>query len=439
VFVRRTITAYALSLGVLLLILSGGLVPEATWSGDSPDDVYDGQANEPAPETDPPSPVTATGEPAVRQVRLDAGEGDIPLTALLAYRGAADVMGEAKASCGLSWPLLAAIGRVESDHGRADGARLGEDGVSTPTRGAPGGLGPMRFFPSVWRMVAVDGDGDGVRNPHDIDDAALAVAVYLCAPGEDLRGPAAKRAAVRTYDDARRYVELVLAYEEMYRSGEFLVSASSGAARPASVVLKGPRLDATPLGGKSPAAARIRDRVSKQVRHAMTRAAETVATSRGASPSAAPATKTTQARPSTKPQAPATTPSTTQAGGSTPPAGSPATGSPAGGPSGGADSPAPPPTGPATSPTTPSESPEPPSGGGTPADEPTESPDADPCTVDDEDAEPLPGTPGAEDDAASQDKSAEVDPSEGGADPGETNEDEARCEPVETPTPSPSE
>jgi hypothetical protein len=417
VFVRRIITAYVLSLGVLLLVLNGGVVPGATWSGDRPDDVYDGRANEPAPETDPPSRVTATGEPAVRQVRLDAGEGDIPIEALLAYRRAADVMAEAKASCGLTWPVLAAIGRVESDHGRADGARLGQDGVSTPTRGAPGGLGPMRFFPSVWRVVAVDGDGDGARDPHDIDDAALAVAVYLCAPGEDLRDPAAMRAAVRSYDDAPRYVELVLAYEQMYRSGDFLVSASSGEARPASVVLKGPRLDATPLGGKSPAAARIRDKVKDEVRQAMTKAVKQAVSSGGASPSAAPATATTQARPTTKPQAPATAPSTTQEA-STPSTGSPTSGTPATGPSDGAGSPDAP-AAPATSPTEPSESPEPPSGGETSGDDPSQSPDPDPCTPENVEADPEADSTGPAED--------------------ESTGDAALCEAVETASPSPSE
>jgi hypothetical protein len=420
VFVRRIITTYVLALGVLLLVFSGGGVPGATWSGDNPSDVYDGRANVPAPEAEPPPLVTATGQPPVRQVRLGAGEGDIPLTALLAYRRAADVMAEAKASCGLTWPLLAAIGRVESDHGRAAGAQLGEDGVSTQTREAPGGLGPMRFFPTVWRVVAVDGDGDGVRNPHDIDDAALAVAVYLCAPGEDLSDPAAMRAAVRGYDDARRYVELVLAYEQMYRSGDFLVSASSGEARPASVVLKGPRLDATPLGGKSLAAARIRDRVKDETRQAMTKAVEKAVSSRGASPSAAPdpATTQTQARPTTKAPAPATTPSTAQEG-SAPSTGAPTSSTPPTGPSGGSGSPTPPPAAPPTTPTTPGEPSEPPAGGGTSEAKPSESPDPDQCTPEDEGGQPETGS------------------TEPAAD--QATEDETRCEPAQTPTPSAGE
>jgi hypothetical protein len=435
VFVRRIITAYVLSLGVLLLVLSGSVVPGATWSGDSVEDAYDGQANEPPPETDPPSRVTATGEPAVRPVRLDTDEGDIPLTALLAYRRAADVLAEAKSSCGLTWPLLAAIGRVESDHGRVDGARLGADGVSTPTRGAPEGLGPMRFFPSVWQVVAVDGDGDGVRDPHDIDDAALAVAVYLCASGGDLRDAAAMRAAVRRYDDSRRYVDLVLAYEEQYRSGDFLVSASSGAARPASVVLNGPRLDATPLGGESPRAARIRDRVQGEVRHAMTNAAKKAVSTRGASPSAAPATLSASARPSTNSQTPATGPSTTKAG-SAASTGSPTANSPAADPEGDVDSaagpsaPASSPTSssassPASSPTPPSESTKAPSAGETSDDEAT---DPDECRAEDEDAVP------------SDSQSAAAEPENDGPVGDEaTEDDEARCEPAETPTPSPSE
>jgi hypothetical protein len=418
VFVRRIITTYVLALGVLLLVFSGGVVPGATWSGDNPSDVYDGRANEPAPEADPPPLVTATGQPPVRQVRLGAGEGDIPLTALLAYRRAADVMAEARASCRLTWPLLAAIGRVESDHGRAAGAQLGEDGVSTQTRGAPGGLGPMRFFPTVWQVVAVDGDGDGVRNPHDIDDAALAVAVYLCAPGEDLSDPAAMRAAVRGYDDARRYVELVLAYEQVYRSGDFLVSASSGAARPASVVLKGPRLDATPLGGKSLAAARVRDRVKDEARQAMTKAVEKAVSSRGASPSAVPVATQTQARPTTKAPAPANTPSTAQEG-SAPSTGAPTSSTPATGPSGASGSPTPPPAAPPTTPTTPADPSEPPADGGTSEAKPSASPDPDQCTPADEDGQPETGS---------------TDPAEDQA-----TEDETRCEPVETPTPSAGE
>lgn len=55
--------------------------------------------------------------------------GDIPSTALDAYRRAATA---APAGCGLDWSLLAAVGRVESNHGRYAGATLQVDGRSTP-------------------------------------------------------------------------------------------------------------------------------------------------------------------------------------------------------------------------------------------------------------------------------------------------------------------
>ena len=44
----------------------------------------------------------------------------------------------------------------------------------------------MQFIPSTWSVVGVDADGDAQRNPQDIDDAALATAVYLCSGDDDL-------------------------------------------------------------------------------------------------------------------------------------------------------------------------------------------------------------------------------------------------------------
>ena len=47
----------------------------------------------------------------------------------------------------------------------------------------------MQFIPSTWSIVGVDGDGDGVRNPQDINDAALATGVYLCSGYDSLSTP----------------------------------------------------------------------------------------------------------------------------------------------------------------------------------------------------------------------------------------------------------
>ena len=39
----------------------------------------------------------------------------------------------------------------------------------------------MQFLPDTFDAHAVDADGDGAANPHDIDDAAATAAAYICA------------------------------------------------------------------------------------------------------------------------------------------------------------------------------------------------------------------------------------------------------------------
>ena len=172
---------------------------------------------------------------------------DIPDTALAAYQRAAVVMEQVDESCSLSWTLLAAIGRVESDHGRYAGSQLLSDGTSSPEiRGVPldgrgpvakipdtdGGrldrdtlwdraVGPMQFLPSTWSVVGVDADSDGVRSPHDIDDASLATGVFLCSAPGSLDTRAGLRTAILRYNPSSSYVASVLAVERAYRAGDF--------------------------------------------------------------------------------------------------------------------------------------------------------------------------------------------------------------------------
>ena len=75
--------------------------------------------------------VSTSGNSVRAEASAIAANG-IPAAALRAYRTAEATMNIADPSCGLSWGLLAGIGRIESDHGRYGGATLANNGVSTP-------------------------------------------------------------------------------------------------------------------------------------------------------------------------------------------------------------------------------------------------------------------------------------------------------------------
>lgn len=181
------------------------------------------------------------------QIIAAASTNGIPTAALAAYQRAEQVINDADKSCHIDWALIAAIGRVESDHGRYGGNTLDTKGVSHPgIYGIPldgtnetqaisdtdGGLydndkvwdravGAMQFIPSTWQKVGVDADGDGKRNPQDIDDAALATAVYLCSGNDDLAGATGRRTAVFRYNHSNEYVDLVLRIREAYLEGNY--------------------------------------------------------------------------------------------------------------------------------------------------------------------------------------------------------------------------
>jgi hypothetical protein len=166
----------------------------------------------------------------------------IPFVAVQAYQKAEATSAVADPGCGVPWTLLAAIGRVESDHGRFGGSRLLSNGDGTePIRGIPldgrrgiarildtdGGaldgdttydraVGPMQFIPSTWRGVAVDGNRDSRRDPNNIFDATLGAAGYLCSGPGDLRDPAQQAAAVRRYNHTDEYVRVVMSVAAQY-------------------------------------------------------------------------------------------------------------------------------------------------------------------------------------------------------------------------------
>ena len=90
----------------------------------------------------------------------------------------------------------------------------------------------MQFIPSTWSVVGVDADGDAKRNPQDIDDAALASAVYLCSGSDDLSTIAGQRAAVYRYNHSSSYVDLVLLVMQAYAEGDYTAVPNSVVAAP---------------------------------------------------------------------------------------------------------------------------------------------------------------------------------------------------------------
>ena len=190
----------------------------------------------------------SVGDAVSRAASLTPGSAsEIPQAALSAYQRAEAVINEADKGCNLPWELIAAIGRVESDHGRFGGNALDDRGVARPgifgialngkndtqrildtdagqydddTR-FDRAVGPMQFIPSTWSVVGVDGDNDGTRDPQDVDDAALATAVYLCSGDDDLSSEKGQRASVYRYNHSNAYVDLVLEIMQAYMDGDF--------------------------------------------------------------------------------------------------------------------------------------------------------------------------------------------------------------------------
>jgi len=172
--------------------------------------------------------------PAASYAPSPVAIADIPADYLSLYQRAA-------ARFGIDWAVLAAIGKLECDHGR-----LQAPGCNPPgTLNRAGATGPMQFLGPTWRTgtplgsvpavgpptgttaagYAADGDGDGTADVWNPADAIAAAARLLQANG----APGDYRRALYAYNPAGSYVDRVLEKAKEYRRA-FAPGASGGAA-----------------------------------------------------------------------------------------------------------------------------------------------------------------------------------------------------------------
>jgi hypothetical protein len=164
--------------------------------------------------------------------------GDIPADMLALYQQAT-----AQRCPGMPWSVLAAVGKVETNHGR---------NVAVSSAGA---LGPMQFMPPTWRAYGVDADGDGIADVMSPVDSVHGAAHYLCASGAG--NPLRLRDAIWAYNHADWYVDLVLEHAAGYA---VLVGGTGGRASVQSL-LTSPRVDLSPRARADLASGLIDDRV----------------------------------------------------------------------------------------------------------------------------------------------------------------------------------
>ncbi|ONI77499.1 lytic murein transglycosylase [Kribbella sp. ALI-6-A] len=191
------------------------------------------------------------GRSVVRPGRPNAVNG-IPRGVFPAYRRATANLAVVRPNCGLTWPLLAGIGKVESNHasgGRVDVAGTTRGRLLGPVLNGRAGLGkipdtdrgrydadrvwdravgPMQIVPGVWSEFGADGNGDSFRNPNNVYDAVTTVAVYLCSEGDDLKRPRDLVAALLRYQHSKDFVATVLRWMRVYSKSAVLIPNAKG-------------------------------------------------------------------------------------------------------------------------------------------------------------------------------------------------------------------
>ena len=141
------------------------------------------------------------------QIDVEAVAGEIPVRAARAYAAAAE---HPLNTCGVTWNWLAGIGERETAHGTypAGHSIHPVTGHMTPRflmwDNIDTGGGPMAFLIGTWAKWGRDGDGDGIADIQDVDDATVAAAALLCATGWEAGDRRSQLGAAGQYNGGMR-------------------------------------------------------------------------------------------------------------------------------------------------------------------------------------------------------------------------------------------
>lgn len=209
-----------------------------------------GAEEHPTPQPSPENSLTWTPSHPIASLASDAWldrtaeATGIPRRALAAYAGASLEVTTKYSECRVGWNTIAGIGFVETLHGTYPQSNIEENGQATPRILGPvldgnGGfmaiedtdkgkfdgdtkwdraVGPLQFIPTTWDYIGQDGNADGEKDPHNIDDAALAAAVYLCQEQRDMSTDEGWQGGVLAYNRSVEYANRVARYAENYRA-----------------------------------------------------------------------------------------------------------------------------------------------------------------------------------------------------------------------------
>jgi hypothetical protein len=147
-----------------------------------------------------------------------AAKRAVPANYLRLYRLAAH-------RSGVPWTVLAAIGSIETDHGRshAPGVRAGLNRHGCCA-------GPMQFNtrdgpPSTWDRYGTDANHDGTTDIYDPEDAIPSAAAYLAELARRAHGNLSQ--AILGYNHSHTYVRDVLARARAYaHAGDALLATT---------------------------------------------------------------------------------------------------------------------------------------------------------------------------------------------------------------------